>query len=166
MFKSIIEHNTYTHTLYEWIACEDSYISVWLCRGYKGRLRACNFPSPSLSRSLSPQPLQKVHCIYKSFIMNYTMLYLKWEACLVPGYMGYRDYNARALPSRASSSRGKGEYNAHARASAVGICWKKREKRIIRMRMCVRKDRRLFYSQLLLQCANIYLYTLIKNRWI
>lgn len=38
--------------------------------------------------------LQKVHCIYKSFIMNYTMVYLKWEACLVRGYMGYRDYNA------------------------------------------------------------------------
>jgi len=37
---------------------------------------------------------QKVHCIYKSFIMNYTMVYLKWEACLVHGYMGYRDYNA------------------------------------------------------------------------
>lgn len=37
---------------------------------------------------------QKVHCIYKSFIMNYTMVYLKWEACLVRGYMGYRDYNA------------------------------------------------------------------------
>lgn len=26
--------------------------------------------------------------------MNYTMVYLKWEACLVRGYMGYRDYNA------------------------------------------------------------------------
>lgn len=39
-------------------------------------------------------PAQKVHCIYKSFIMNYTMVYLKWEACLVHGYMGYRDYNA------------------------------------------------------------------------
>lgn len=39
-------------------------------------------------------PAQKVHCIYKSFIMNYTMVYLKWEACLVRGYMGYRDYNA------------------------------------------------------------------------
>lgn len=26
--------------------------------------------------------------------MNYTMVYLKWEACLVHGYMGYRDYNA------------------------------------------------------------------------
>lgn len=38
-------------------------------------------------------PAQKVHCIYKSFIMNYTMVYLKWEACLVHGYMGYRDYN-------------------------------------------------------------------------
>lgn len=47
-----------------------------------------------LAQRARDSPLQKVHCIYKSFIMNYTMVYLKWEACLVRGYMGYRDYNA------------------------------------------------------------------------
>lgn len=47
-----------------------------------------------LAQRARDAPPQKVHCIYKSFIMNYTMVYLKWEACLVRGYMGYRDYNA------------------------------------------------------------------------
>lgn len=47
-----------------------------------------------LAQRARDAPAQKVHCIYKSFIMNYTMVYLKWEACLVHGYMGYRDYNA------------------------------------------------------------------------
>lgn len=47
-----------------------------------------------LAQQARGAPAQKVHCIYKSFIMNYTMVYLKWEACLVRGYMGYRDYNA------------------------------------------------------------------------
>lgn len=47
-----------------------------------------------LAQQARGAPTQKVHCIYKSFIMNYTMVYLKWEACLVHGYMGYRDYNA------------------------------------------------------------------------
>lgn len=57
-------------------------------------------------------PTQKVHCIYKSFIMNYTMVYLKWEACLVHGYMGYRDYNAcgggREQGERSETTRGCG----------------------------------------------------------
>lgn len=50
--------------------------------------------------------IQKVHCIYKSFIMNYTMVYLKWEACLVRGYMGYRDYNA--CGAHGGQTRGRG----------------------------------------------------------
>lgn len=52
-------------------------------------------------------PVQKVHCIYKSFIMNYTMVYLKWEACLVRGYMGYRDYNACGGERRTEGGRGR-----------------------------------------------------------
>lgn len=65
--------------------------------------RACAIPRVArkggatawlLAQRARDAPLQKVHCIYKSFIMNYTMVYLKWEACLVRGYMGYRDYNA------------------------------------------------------------------------
>lgn len=52
--------------------------------------------------------VQKVHCIYKSFIMNYTMVYLKWEACLVRGYMGYRDYNACASRERTEKEEGTG----------------------------------------------------------
>lgn len=69
----------------------------------RGRCRACAAPRSArkggatawlLAQRARDSPLQKVHCIYKSFIMNYTMVYLKWEACLVRGYMGYRDYNA------------------------------------------------------------------------
>lgn len=69
----------------------------------RGRCRACAAPRTArkggatawlLAQRARDSPLQKVHCIYKSFIMNYTMVYLKWEACLVRGYMGYRDYNA------------------------------------------------------------------------
>lgn len=69
----------------------------------RGRCRACAAPRSArkggatawlLAQRARDSPLQKVHCIYKSFIMNYTMVYLKWEACLVRGYMEYRDYNA------------------------------------------------------------------------
>lgn len=41
--------------------------------------------------------------------MNYTMVYLKWEACLVHGYMGYRDYNACGGGARGSGEGGGGE---------------------------------------------------------
>lgn len=83
------------------------------------RMRACAWctlgeekgkPTWMLAQRARGAPVQKVHCIYKSFIMNYTMVYLKWEACLVRGYMGYRDYNACGGESgerRAASGRRK-----------------------------------------------------------
>jgi len=71
--------------------CVHTRTDVYACTRGEGKgesRRGC------LAQRARGAPTQKVHCIYKSFIMNYTMVYLKWEACLVHGYMGYRDYNA------------------------------------------------------------------------
>lgn len=53
--------------------------------------------------------------------MNYTMVYLKWEACLVRGYMGYRDYNAcggsgggrEGHGGQGGGEEGSGDYKGH-----------------------------------------------------
>lgn len=82
-------------------ACERSrmgmraeYTCVYMARQGPGRREGETMRSRSHNGRARCPGTQKVHCIYKSFIMNYTMVYLKWEACLVRGYMGYRDYNA------------------------------------------------------------------------
>ena len=97
----------------------------------RGRCRACAAPRTArkggatawlLAQRARDSPLQKVHCIYKSFIMNYTMVYLKWEACLVRGYMGYRDYNACREERERERERGRNrDYNGPG-IRATGRC--------------------------------------------
>lgn len=53
--------------------------------------RVCGWRNNAIPYKLAPQ---KVHCIYALFIANYTMVYLKWKACRVHGYMEYWEYNA------------------------------------------------------------------------
>lgn len=83
-----VRHRVYAHTCVHACACNGGRAADAL-----------------LAQQARGAPAQKVHCIYKSFIMNYTMVYLKWKACLVRGYMGYRDYNACSEGAR----RGKYE---------------------------------------------------------
>lgn len=92
------------------------HVGLYACTRGKGTGRA------DVVASHNGRAVQKVHCIYKSFIMNYTMVYLKWEACLVHGYMGYRDYNACG-GGRESGTRAipRLQEAADSRATAHGI---------------------------------------------